>query len=493
MKSVTVALLGLFFIFNFVSCDRETITTDPSAALSFSTDTLLFDTVFTTIGSTTQVIKVYNENNSPISISSIDLLGGTSSQFRMAVDGDNGVHFEDVYIAAGDSLFIFVEVTVDPTNSNTPYVIEDHISFNTNGNEQTVLLTAWGQDAYFHVGGNNGDIYALPCGEVWNNDKPHVIYGIVAVDEGCTLTINAGTQVHVHNRGGLFVYKSSLLIQGELNNEVVFQGDRLESEYADVPGQWGIQYDFQGETGVGPGIFTISRGGIWIYQSPNTSIDYAIIKNGETGIQVDTTGSSGISVNITNTIIENMSGIGLWGQGAHISGKNLLVMNCGESCANLGIGGMYQFDNCSFVNYWNGGTRNAPAVYVSNYYEDINQNIQLRQLTNSFFRNCIMYGNSATLTDFNEFVLDLEDEANQQIAFKYCLLDTDLDVSDDGNRWEGIVNNQSPSFCDPNNGNFRIDQNSPRMLGFPFVFGTDLVGNETGDYKGCYDFTGSCN
>ena len=104
-----------------------------------------------------------------------------------------------------------------------------------------------------------------------------------------------------------------------------------------------------------------------------------------------------------------------------------------------------------------------------------------------------MYGNSATLTDFNEFVLDLEDEANQQIAFKYCLLDTDLDVSDDGNRWEGNVNNQSPSFCDPNNGNFRINQNLPRMLGFPFVFGTDLVGNETGDYKGCFDYTGSCN
>jgi hypothetical protein len=104
-----------------------------------------------------------------------------------------------------------------------------------------------------------------------------------------------------------------------------------------------------------------------------------------------------------------------------------------------------------------------------------------------------MYGNSATLTDFNEFVLDLEDEVNQQVAFKYCLVDTDIDVSDDGNRWEGMINNQTPSFCDPNNGNFRINQNVPRMVGFPFVFGTDIVGNETGDYKGCFDYTGTCN
>jgi hypothetical protein len=183
------------------SCRRDEITTDSSAKITFSTDTLLFDTVFTTIGSITKIVKVYNTNSQAIQIASIDLAGGSLSQFRINVNGDNGTHFEDVFIESGDSLFIFVEVTVDPNNANTPYVIEDQIVFNTNGNNQVVQLAAWGQDAYFHGGTTQNQLYELPCGAVWNNDKPHVIYGIVAVDSTCNLTINenrdcSSTKVH---------------------------------------------------------------------------------------------------------------------------------------------------------------------------------------------------------------------------------------------------------------------------------------------------------
>jgi hypothetical protein len=173
-KSLFFFLITAVIVF-VSSCRRDEITTDSSAKIEFSTDTLLFDTVFTTIGSVTKIVKVYNNNAQAIQIASIDLDGGSQSQFRINVNGDNGTHFENVFLEAGDSLFIFVEVTVDPTNSNTPYVIEDQILFNTNGNNQVVQLAAWGQDAYFHGGTTQNELYVLPCGAIWNNDKPHVI------------------------------------------------------------------------------------------------------------------------------------------------------------------------------------------------------------------------------------------------------------------------------------------------------------------------------
>ena len=139
----------LIVLFN--QCRKEHLITHNNAKLSFSTDTLLFDTLFTTIGSTTKYFKIYNPNNGKINITSIHLAQGTNSPFRINVNGDAGVLFENTELEENDSLFIFVEVTIDPNNTNNPLIIEDSIIFLTNGNLQKVVLNAWGQDAYFHV------------------------------------------------------------------------------------------------------------------------------------------------------------------------------------------------------------------------------------------------------------------------------------------------------------------------------------------------------
>jgi hypothetical protein len=473
----------------FLGCRKERFTTDSSAKLAFSNDTVLFDTVFTTIGSTTQYLKVYNRNNDAIKIDKIALRGGSNSQYRINVDGFDGTNFENIEIRGNDSLFIFVEVTIDPGNINTPFIVEDFIDFRVNGNDQTVTLNSWGQDAYFH--GGLGELFVLPCNEVWNSDKPHVLYGIVAVDSACVLTINAGTQVYCHAKSGLYVYKSNIKVNGIIGNEVVFQGDRLESFYADQPGQWGIQLDFIVESGGAPTVASISRGGIWIYQSPDSDIDYAIMKNGTMGIQVDTTGvaySSGqFSTTIRNTKIVNMSGIGLWTQGGSVQGINLLVANCGEACGYFSIGGKYKFDNCTFGNYWNFGTRTGPAFLLNNYYEDVNENLQVRPLINSSFTNCIMYGNNALLNDFNEFVFDLNTPEEQQVTFNSCLIDSDINVDAD-NRFTNCVNGIAPPFCDAINFNFQLSSNSSTVLGVNNGVGADIRSQNTGDWKGCFDF-----
>lgn len=495
-------IASLLLVSSLVQCRKERYNEDSSARLEFSNDTVFFDTVFSTIGSTTQYLRVRNNYNESIRIDEIFLEGGSSSQFRINVDGLDGPLVEGVEILPNDSIYIFVEVTIDPQDASLPFIVEDHIRFRLNGNEQSVLLQAWGQNAFFHGGLNScADpfSYIIPSGttEVWTNELPHVVYGIVAVDSGATLRINPGVQVYCHGKSGIYVYKGSLIVDGDLGAEVVFQGDRLESFYDDVPGQWGIQLDCPYETAMGPQVASIVRGGIWIFESPGSSIEYAELRNGNIGIQVDTTGvnytAANYSVEIRNTKILNMAGIGLLGQGASIAGQNLLIANCSQQAAYFGIGGRYRMDNCTFANYGSDNSRQTPTFVLNNYYEDIYQNLQVREIFESRFNNCIMFGNNAFLTDFNEFLLDLDDQGTADYRFKYCLVDTDESVEDDGVHFESMSNGQAPLFCSTEEGNFRLSSSGLLMAGTSFSVNNlseDIEGTSWGTqiWKGCYAF-----
>ena len=135
LKNTPAFLLGLFVsLFFFHSCIDESISSDPGLKLSFSKDTLFFDTVFTTIGSSTAKIKVYNPNEKNLKISALGLGMGSQSPYKINVNGfakpDN--QFTDIELRTNDSLFIFVEVKIDPTNVNTPVFVKDSIIFLTN-------------------------------------------------------------------------------------------------------------------------------------------------------------------------------------------------------------------------------------------------------------------------------------------------------------------------------------------------------------------------
>ena len=130
---------------NLLSCDGldENYSNNPNHRLSFSVDTLSFDTVFTTIGSATKEFMIYNRNDQPLLISEIMLASGEETGFRINVDGRKGDHFQDVRIQADDSLYVFVEVTVNPNASNQPLLVDDSIIFTTNGVKQSVRLEAY--------------------------------------------------------------------------------------------------------------------------------------------------------------------------------------------------------------------------------------------------------------------------------------------------------------------------------------------------------------
>ena len=487
---VGTLICTLLIIAMTTGCGKVSYSDDPDLMLEFSADTVLFDTVFTTIGSVTLPLKVFNPNGSAVLIDEITLAEGVDSPFRINVDGAVGPSVADWPILANDSLWIFIEVTVDPTIGSTPFVIEDRIRFVTNGNEQEVTLAAWGQNARFH-GGLNEITPLSSCDATWAADLPHVIYGIVEVEPGCSLTILPGTQVHVHDGGGLLVYQSTLNIAGQLGQEVVFQGDRLDENYEDYAGQWGIELDFEFETEYGIEEVTAQRGGIWLFGGVECEIRHAILKNGTIGLQVDTAGTSAAAaLTIQNTRIHNMSAIGMLAQGATIDGYNNLFYDCGQTTAAFTLGGRYRMDHCSFVNYWSEGVRQAPSVLMTDWYEDVNGQIQLRSFNGSSFNNCIFWGNNYALTDFDEFVVSLlNPPIDPFIRFSA------VDVADDEfplNILENCTVDQLPPFVSTSNRDFHIESNNALWDGAfgQFSTATDLDGNPRivgNPDKGCYE------
>lgn len=455
------------------SCRKdENIITDSSATLEFSNDSILFDTVFTTVGSSTRQLKVHNRHNRPIKIANLRLGGGLTSNFRINVDGVSLVSTGNIIIPKKDSIYIFVEVTVDPNNANSPLVIRDSIVFNVNGNVQDVKLEAWGQDAYYHkpdkyivfTDGSAVGYSVIDCNDTWTNDKPHVIYGYAVVDSACTLTMMPGTRVHLHNKGVLWVYKDGTLkVQGSYGSRVTIQGDRLEPEYANYPGQWGF---------------------IWLSQgSKNNVIDWAIIQNGSIGIRSDTLGNSpNPTLLLSNTHIRTMSIAGLYGLGTSIRAYNCVFANCGEYTAALTIGGKYVFRHCTFANYWNIGTvtRQTPQLLMNNYYKDINNVTQIRDLDSAYFGNCIVYG------DLNDEITLDSNSTSGKFGFKFenCFLRTTLNTSN-ANHYKLVTLNQDPMFIDPAIHFVKLDPSSPAgnkgnpliSAGYPFDIDNKVRGN----------------
>ncbi len=415
--------LGVVFI---VSCEDEKYLGSSDAQLEFSADTVMFDTVFSTIGSTTRLLKVFNPYKEKVLISNIKIGGGEFSSFRMNVNGISGNEVNDVEIPANDSIFIFVEVTVDPNGQNLPMVVKDSISFTTNFKSQTVPLIAWGQDFNLIKGAVLGN-------ETWTGDKPYLVYNYAYVDTLSTLTIQEGTRIHFHKGAGLYV-KGTVIVNGTLQDPVLFIADRLEDSYKNVPEQWN-----------GILLFSGSKGNVF---------SHAQIRNGVIGLQVGTIEHEGYaSVTLANTKIENMSYAGIFALKSKIAAHNTLVANCGFYAVALLVGGEYEFYHTTIANYWGGysrKTRTTSSLAISNMLEvtgsEGSRTLYLGDLDKALFGNSIIYGNSK---------VELELGYNKDKAFNYyfdhCILQMpDTFNTSDKNHYNNILKGSKydPKFID---------------------------------------------
>jgi len=442
--SLIAFLMALIF---FSSCRKDMISSDPSFKLGFSTDSVIFDTVFTSIGSVTKQLMVYNKNKDKISISSVSLVSGSQSPYRINVDGTPGLTVENIEIAPNDSAYLFVRVTIDPQNINNPFVVEDELRFVTNGNEQLVKLVAWGQDAVYILA--DQQIVGFPPFKIiadslqttiWTADKPYVVFGYALINSYGTLIIEEGARVHFHDKSGLWAYVDGVLkVRGSLENPVVFQGDRLDQDYRNIPGQWDRIWLMEGRAGF------------------DHEIEHAIIRNGYIGIQAESfLRATENRLSIKNTVIENHTGIGLFSRLFYIEADNLVIANCGNYAAALTLGGVYRFTHATMANKWSFAPRNNPLLFLSNYLIDTSDNVVPIPI-DFYAGNSIFYGSNN-----EEILTDFVSGADTNYIFDYCNIKTERNLT----LWPGFTNcqkNEDPLFRDYANFDFQLDTLSPSV------------------------------
>jgi len=344
MKHTRIFLFLLLIIAVLQSCKTDLdVTTSTAAKLEFSTDTILFDTVFTTVGSITKRIKIYNRNNSAINISKIDLVDSTSfAKYRLNIDGYSGNHLRNIEIPAKDSLFGFVEITVkgNASSSNLPFFVSEQLTFETNTNIQKVELVAFGQNAHFFVDS------IITGNQTWTNDLPYVIYGGILVDTLSSLTINPGVKIYMH-KNAIILSKGTLEMNGTLQDSIIIQGDRRESQFYNEPGQWNsIQFL--------PG-------------SINNKINYTTIKGTVYGVIVGTFPIYGIQpqLTLTNSIIKYSTVTGMYLIDGNVNAYNNLIFACGQYALLTQFGGTYSVIHNTFAQTNSFSSRQTTAVAIT--------------------------------------------------------------------------------------------------------------------------------
>lgn len=408
--------------------------------LTFSADTVVFDTVFTTIGSTTKQFKFYNNSNRTLQVETIELMGGENSPFRINVDGVSGTNFAPLEIEKNDSLFVFVEVTLDPNNATNPMVIEDSIRFRTNGVDQYVLLVAWGQDAYFHYSDfsiPNGGGLDINSG-IWPNDKPHVILNVAFIDSATSLTIQAGTDIYLHKGAILYNYKGTLNIEGTKDFPVTLQGDRLEAEYDDVAGQY---Y------------------GIYMQEAQECTFDYVHIRNGISGIHLydDDPANPAYTLNLYNSVIENCARYGVFiYSGAKVKAENCIINRNGTHALLVLEGGSFNFNHCHLLGF-GGSEDQGPAVGISNYFVDqVNAVTNVGSIDEGTITNSIIYGSL-------EHELALDTISDIAITLNFSFVNNVIRSSTvfTESFFDSIIWNINPLFINTTDGDFHWYSGSP--------------------------------
>ncbi|WP_337251691.1 hypothetical protein [Maribacter halichondriae] len=466
----SLVLLGMLVLW---SACRKDLEYAPSAGnLEFSKDTVFLDTIFTNLGSSTYALKVYNRTRDDIEIPSIRLAQGQNSDYRLNVDGVAGKEFHNIPVFSQDSLFIFIETTHDiSTSGQNTFLYTDAIQFDSGDDQQEVQLVTLVKDAIFLYPKtlSDGTKETIVVGfdesgkEIrvegflmtddqlnFTNEKPYVVYGYASVPSGKELQIAAGSRVHFHKDSGILIIEgASLKINGTLStdqelleNEVIFEGDRLEPEFENIPGQWGTIW--------------LSKGSI------DNSIDHLTLKNATIGLLVegDEAGPSPTLV-LRNSQLYNSAAVNLWGRTASIVGENCVFGSAGNISLYCNSGGDYSFIHTTIANYWQNGFRSGAALEIDNASTEGNAS----DLTQAQFINCIIDGNKDV-----ELTLRHNGSNAFSYSFSHCLLkfrdnsdsfeNNPLYDFDNASLFQQLIVNEDVAFWDARNNDFRIDEAS---------------------------------
>lgn len=378
-----------FFLLTNNSCKKDSFISSSDAILRISADSIKFDTVFTSVGSVTQSFKIVNENNQQIRLSTVKLMGGSASAFKININGVAATQLNNIEIAANDSIYIFVSVTVNPTAANLPFVISDSISVQFNNNQRWVQLQAYGQNAHFF---SNSSILTNIS---WPNDLPYVILGSLHIAENASLTISPGVKIFAHADAPIIV-DGTIVVNGTPGNKVIFSGDRLDEPYKNFPASW-------------PGIYFRST-------SKNNQFQFAEIKNAYQAVVVlEPSPNANPKLTIQQCIIDNAYNAGLYCSNSSVMANNILLSNCSNNIY-IELGGNYTFTHCTAATYSNNYMAHKTSVVSVANYTAGNPAINNLQAN---FTNCIFWGENGFVD--NEILVNKQGTVPFSVSFNNCL------------------------------------------------------------------------
>lgn len=431
MKKIAGICLLAFAL--LTACSKNSFINSPDAKLSTSVDTLKFDTVFTTVGSVTRMFKVFNDNNQKLRLNSIALAGGNTSPFKININGTAATQVNNIELDANDSLYVFVQVNINPEAGSLPFVVSDSITIDYNGNSHKVQLQAWGQNAHFMRDRE------IVTDEVWQNDLPYVVLGYLYVHPQTRLTLNKGTRVYFHADAPA-VIDGTLLVNGGVDtaDRVYFQGDRLDAPYNAYPAAW-------------PGIFFRNA-------SVNSVIQYAVINNAHQAIALENpAANSNPKLVLNQTVIHNTYDAGILAVNSSIRAVNCLITNAGRNIV-LSTGGNYQFTHCTVASYGNNFIQHTnPVLQLSNTDGSSHRPLQAN------FTNCIFWGEGGIVD--NEVAVNRQESVAFNAHFDNVLWK--MKAVPAGITTVGNVIIQQPEFdsinTSRNSYNFRLKDISPAI------------------------------
>lgn len=366
--------LVIFFASATVSCISDSMTASPSATLSFSTDTVAFDTVFTDLGTPTARLKVFNRNSKGVNISSIRFRN-PETIFSMNVDGVSGKEFADVEIRGGDSIFVFIECFINPTESDEPFLVEDKLEFVTNGVTQDVQVEAYGQ--------NVTRLKDLTLTEdlTLTDERPYVIFGSLTVPEDRTLRVLPGAKLLFHDRAQLVV-SGRIEAIGEPDRMIDMRGDRIGNV---LPG---IGYDILAGQWTGIRIAP---------ESFDNRMEYVNMRSTSEGVRVDSCGNlSRTKLTLRNSWLHNSQSTVFDARHSKVDAYGVCFSEAADAVVSL-MGGIHNFVQCTIANNYLFAAISQPLLTLGHVKQEDLEDDPENPLLSLQFNNGIIYGLASDL------------------------------------------------------------------------------------------------
>lgn len=348
-------IVTLAILLCFSACSDDSFSSSTSNLLTFSTDSVHLDTIFSTVPSSTRSFWVYNNSSDGIRCTSVRLQNGNQSGFRVNVDGSylgptSGYKLSDVEIRKGDSIRVFVEATLTTRHNEGPQKAEDNLIFTLeSGREQTVNLNAYAWDA---------DILRnviVSSDSTISNLRPTVVYGGIHVNSGATLSIEPGTTIYFHDGAGIDV-EGRLICEGTATEKITLRGDRLDKmfdylPYDRVSGQW--------------------EGLHFMESSYNNSLAYTDLHSTYDGIVADSASVDQLKLQLSASTIHNCQGDGVRIENGFALIENCQITNTLGDCLHID-GGRVQVNNCTIAQFYPFDSARGNALNITNNKGELN-------------------------------------------------------------------------------------------------------------------------